>query len=65
MPKFGLQFVTEIRGTIMVEADNMEAAEAIGEEMAVDTLNYEDLSDGGNFAPDVETEFIDLYEEKI
>lgn len=62
MKKYRLEFTTTIRGQVTVEAEDREAAALIGEEKALDTLNYEDLSDGGRHAPDVETEFEDLDE---
>jgi hypothetical protein len=64
MPKYVLQFETKIRGQVTVEADSWDEAEQLGEEYAMDTLNYEELEDQGKCAPDVETEFTDMYEQK-
>lgn len=62
--KYTLDFTTTIRGQVTVEAESLEVALAQGDEMAQDTLNYEELSDGGNHAPDVETECTDGWEKK-
>lgn len=64
MPKYVLQFTTTIRGEVTVEADSLDDAFVQGDELAMSTLNYEDLSDEGRCAPDVETECTDGYEAK-
>lgn len=56
MKKYTLQFTTKIRGEVTVQADSLDEAFSLGDELAQGTLNYEELSDSGRCAPDVETE---------
>lgn len=62
MTKYMCLFTTEIRGQVTIEAESKEEAEQLAEEMATSTLNYDELTDGGKCAPDVDTEFDDIME---
>jgi hypothetical protein len=61
MAKYTLQFKTEIYGEITIDANNQEEALAIGDKLAHNTLNYDELTNKGTFAPTVETECINVY----
>lgn len=61
MSKFILQFTTTIKGEITVEAESQEKALEYGDQEAQGTLNYDDLTDQGQYAPNVETECVDIY----
>jgi hypothetical protein len=63
MGKYICQFKTTIRGELTIDAPSIEDADAMAEDMAADTLSYEDLTSGGKYVPDVETEFENIYEQ--
>lgn len=62
MPKFSVDFTTTIKGSLTIEADTQAAAEHEARNLAQGTLNYDELTDGGRKAPDVETKFDDITE---
>lgn len=64
MTKYLCAFTTQIRGQVTIEADNIDEARKKAESLANDTINYDELTDEGRCAPDVETEFDDIMEVK-
>ena len=64
MTKYLCAFTTEIRGQVTIEAANIDEARKQAQKLADDTINYDELTNEGRCAPDVETEFDDIMEVK-
>lgn len=62
MKTFIVDFTTTISGQMTIKAKDEDAARDKADQLADDTVNYDELTNGGEYVPEVETEVDDITE---